>query len=406
MVFSVLLIALLALSPSAEAAQASSILTHAEAIQAADAGRDAEALAAFQRLASMNPSDHEARLWIARLHARMGHQSLAEPVYRSVLLEDPSNVDAIVGVATALLAREEPTEALELLEPAAALAPDNTEIVSLMGRAREQSGQRTDAIVHFERAVAMDPTPRRRRDLEDVRLAHMHRVEILGANERFSNTTPDSRRSDFALNFRLSDTMRVIARGQVQRKFAESEQRGGGGLEWRWKPATIIRGQALIGPDNLVMPERDFLGEVAHVVGGVTWSGFVRHVRFADAHTTFVSPAVEWMPTDRLSVALRYALSLTDVGGLVPSEAGQSLHVKPAYQILPRVWIQGAYAAGVEDFDNFSIDRIGDFRAQTVSGGVRFNLPTLTALVAQYERQWRTEDVTLGRATLALVQRF
>jgi hypothetical protein len=202
--------------------------------------------------------------------------------------------------------------------------------------------------------------------------------------------------------------MRVLARGQVQRKFATSDQRGGGGLEWRWKPATIVRGQVLVGPDNLVMPEGDFLGEVEHTFRGVTWTGTVRHFSFADARATSVSPAVEWMPADCLSVALRYALSFTDIDTLASKEAGQSLHVKfrPAYRLRPRVWIQGAYAAGVEDFDNFSIDRIGDFRAQTLSGGVRFNLPTLTAIVANYERQWRTGDVTLGRATLTLLQRF
>ena len=88
-------------------------------------------------------------------------------------------------------------------------------------------------------------------------------------------------------------------------------------------------------------------------------------------------------------------------------EAGQSFHVRPIYRINPRVWLQGAYAAGVEDFENFSIDRVGDFRAQTLSGGIRFNLPLLTAIVANYERQfWRSDDVNVGRVTLSLLQRF
>src|SRR5688572_33381179 len=82
--------------------------TPADAIQMANDGRDAEALAAFQRLAGFNPNDHQARVWIARLHERMGHADRAEAVYRSVLLEDPSNVDAMIGVGTTLLARHAP----------------------------------------------------------------------------------------------------------------------------------------------------------------------------------------------------------------------------------------------------------------------------------------------------------
>jgi len=407
MLFPVLLATVLALNPGAEEAQASSsALTRAEATQIANDGRNAEALAAFQRLASMNPADHEARLWIARLHARMGHQHLAEPVYRSVLLEDPRSVDAMVGVATALVARDEPAEALEILASAATLAPDNDEVLALMGRAHAQSGRSADAIGYFERAAGVAPTERRRQDLEGARLTSMNRIEIRGAGEQFSDTTPDSRIGDITLNVRLSEALRVIGRGQVQRKFAATEQRGGGGVEWYVKPATILRGQVLIGPDNLITPDGDFLGEVEHTFRGITWMGALRHFSFVGARTTVLSPAVEWMPTDRLSMALRYALSFTDIGSTVSMETGHSVHVRPAYRLRPRIWIQGGYAAGVENFENFSIDRIGDFRAQTVSGGIRVNLPSLTAVVVSYERQWHQHDVTVGRATLSLLQRF
>jgi tetratricopeptide (TPR) repeat protein len=406
MFFPVLLASVLALNPAAEEAQASAPLTHAEATQAATDGREAEALAAFQRLAAMNPADHEARLWIARLHARMGHQNLAEPVFRSVMLEDLRNVDARVGVAAALLARDEPSEALDVLAPAAELAPDNAEVVALTGRAHELSGRTRDALTAFERAATMSPSVDRRHTLETARLSYLSRVEIRGATEQFSDTTPDSQSGDIALNIRLSDALRVIARGQVQEKFDESEQRAGGGLEWRWTRATTLRGQALFGVDTLVMPERDVLGEVEHTYAGVTWTGTVRYFGFGGASTTFLAPAVAWMPTDRLELGVRYALSFTDIGTLVSRELGQSLHVQPAYRMARRVWLQGTYAAGVEDFENFSIDRIGDFRAQTVSGGIRIDLPSLTSIVARYERQWRQNDVTLGRATLSLLQRF
>jgi hypothetical protein len=74
--------------------------------------------------------------------------------------------------------------------------------------------------------------------------------------------------------------------------------------------------------------------------------------------------------------------------------------------VYPRVSIQAAYAAGVEDFDNFSIDRIGDCQAHTVSGGLRVDLPTLTALVGRYEYQWQRFDRQIGRVTVSFLQSF
>ena len=60
----------------------------------------------------------------------------------------------------------------------------------------------------------------------------------------------------------------------------------------------------------------------------------------------------------------------------------------------------------MEDFENFSIDRIGIFRANTLSGGLRVYLPTRTAVVAQYEYQWQHSDTEMGRVTLSLQQNF
>ncbi len=407
MVYPVLLAAMLALAPLAEASQAPTALTHAEAARVAEEGRNAEALAAFQRLAAANPGDHVARLWIARLHARMGHQDLAEPVYRSVLLEDPNSVEAMTGVAAALIARYEPESALELLERAARLAPMNDEVMNLTGRAREQQGRSSEAITYYERAADVAPTAPRRQTLEAARLSHLSRIELRGMSELFDDASPDTRGGDIALNIRISDAVRIIGRGQVARKFAMDEQRGGGGLEWRVKPTTLLRGQVLVGPDNVVLPESDVLGEIEHSYKNALWIGTLRHFTFNDASTTFISPAVDWMATDRFSLGLRYALSFTDIGTLVSMEAGQSLHVRPVYRITPRVALQGGYAVGVESFEDFSIDRIGDFRAQTLSGGIRFSLPMLTSIIVNYEKQfWRRDDVTVSRIALSLSQRF
>lgn len=378
-----------------------------EAVQLADAGSDVDALAAFRQLASRNPNDHQARLWIARLHERMGHAELAEPVYRSVLLEDPENFEAMVGVASTLLERDEPEDALELLAAAEARAPKNGTVLALLGDAHWYAGRTTLALLYYERAAMVAPTEEHLLRLENARLAYMHRLDTRLFAEDFDLPGTDATWSgDITLNYRLQDTLRLIARGQVQRKLGFSDQRGGGGLEWRWKPRTTLRGHALVGPDNDVMPEGDYLGEAEYTRGAATWSAGFRYFDFTGAWTSVFSPAVTWLPADNMAFGLRYAASWTEASTFASRQTGHSAQLRGAYRVRRRVWLHAGYAAGVEDFENFSIDRIGDFRADTASGGVRLDLPSLFTVIGTYEHQWRSGNVDMGRVTVSLHQRF
>ena len=378
----------------------------AEAVEMANAGRDADALTAFRQLAAVNPGDHEARLWIARLHERMGNPERAEPVYRSVLLEDPARIDAALGVASTLLARGEAEETIELLEALEERAPRDAALLALLGQAHRLEGRTARAIGYFERAVAVEPTTDQRRRLEDARLAYRHRVETRGFSEQFTGATPDSHSGDLTVNYRLTERLRVIGRGQVQRKFSTTEQRGGAGVEWQWNSRSTLRAHAIVGPGNLVMPEGDYLGELDYSYRRAVWTVGVRSFDFTGARTTFFMPAVDWAATDRLSVGLRYAMAFTETSALSAATIGHSAHLRGTYRLWPRVVALAGYAAGVEDFENFSIDRIGDFRANTVSGGARLDLPTLTSVIGVYERQWRRGNVDMARVTVSIQQRF
>jgi YaiO family outer membrane protein len=404
MVFSLLLAAALAAAPPAAQAPPVADLTHAQAAQVAEQGRDAEALVAFQRLAARNPGDHEARLWIARLHARMGNQTLAEPVYRSVMLEDPRRVEAMTGVARALIARDEPQDAIDVLQTAVTVEPDNDQVHALLGEAHRQAGRNAVAITQFERATSL--AGQHRLALEQTRVAHFHRVELRGLGEQFSDLTPDGRSGDLMLHIRIADRLRAVGRAQVQRRFGVSEDRVGGGFQWQWKPTTAFRGQVLVGQDNRTLPSADVIGEVEHTYHGVTWTGMARYVDFSATHAVILSPGVEWMPGARTAMGLRYALSFTDASPGSGATAGQTVQVRPAYRLASRLWLQGGYAFGVEDFENYTVDRTGDFRAHTWAGGVRLSLPTLTSLTAGYEHQLRQHSVRVKRVVVSVSQSF
>ena len=125
------------------------------AIQLAQEGRNAEALAALQKIAAANPNDHLARLWIANLHDRMGHPDLAAAVYHSIVLEDPRNADAWLGLGTALLQRDEVADGLEALRRAEQLAPQNPNVVAALASGYRLAGEDIQSVGYYERLATM-----------------------------------------------------------------------------------------------------------------------------------------------------------------------------------------------------------------------------------------------------------
>ena len=88
----------------------------AEAERMANSGNYAAALKQFQTIAAANPDDIEARLWIARLHARLGHPEHAVDVYRSILAVQPQHVDALIGLGQSLTTLGRLREASDALQ--------------------------------------------------------------------------------------------------------------------------------------------------------------------------------------------------------------------------------------------------------------------------------------------------
>ena len=399
----VLLMSLLA-APLPAAAQ---IPTTVEATALARDGRHEAALDAFRRIAAANPRGHEARLWIGRLHLSMGNPDLAEPVFRSVMLEDPGSFDATLGLGTSLVSLGRADEGIEILRRAENLQPQNAEVLAELGHAHVEAGNSNLGVLYAERALTIAPTEPRRLALEQARASHAHRVELRSFGETYNTPGPDTGSVDLRVNYRWREDLRLIARGQHQRKFGFSEQRGGAGLEWRWRPDTTLFGQVLAGPTgNQVLPRLDVNGEISHAAQSTLWVAGYRYVDFPSARVSVLSPGVTWWPSARTSLAARYYVSVTDFTALTGAQQDHSATFRGSRRILSRVWLNAGYAYGTEDFDTLSPDRVGDFRAHTASGGIRIDLPSLTSILGGYEHQWRPDSVRMGRVTVSLQQGF
>ncbi len=382
------------------------IPTVAEAVVLVDAGELDEALQAFQRIAAANPNDHEARLWIARVHVLMDHPERAEPVFRSVALEDPTSLTAILGVGDALSSRREFDEAIEVLEGAEKRAPEDPEVLAALGRAHARAGHSREAVTYFQRASGAAPTEANAVWLERARLAHGHRVDVAGLIEQFDGGLEDTHGADVNISVRLAENFRLTGRGQVAKKFGFNDERGGLGLEWRWKPATTILGHVLVGPGNKVLGQNEVYAELDHVGRNMQWMLGFRFVDFEGANISVVSPGLVWQATGRISLAALYSLSRTTSLSFSGSESSHSLRVDGSYLLRPRVSLVAGYATGVDRFDMLSIDRIGDFGAKTGSSGVRIDFPTLTSVLGVFEHSARDDGFNMNRFTVSLSQRF
>jgi YaiO family outer membrane protein len=401
---SVALLVIVLLAASAAGAQAGQLPTQAEAEELARQGNPQAALEAFQRRAAANPGDHAARIWIARLHEQMGHPELAEPVYRSVMLEAPDNVDALLGVGTSLVSLQRGDEALLVLDRAAKLAPQNTDVLAAVGAAHLQAGNITLGLSYLQQA-SRGGTPATRDAYERARRAHGHRIAASAFFEQFNGGVSDTSSGNLAIDYRLRDSLRVMARGQYQRKFGFSDQRGGAGFEWRWQPQTTLAVHALVGPDNDVLPETDALLQISHTTRSTGWDLGYRYVDFQGAHVSVISPGVRWLG-ERITAGLRYSIAITNFDSLPDAEDGHSGSLDGAYRLQPRLWLNLGYAYGVEDFDTLSPDRLGRFKAHTVRGGFRVDLASLTSVEATYEHQWRPGDAKMNRISGVVTQAF
>jgi len=152
--FTVLLLTTLlaAADPQAPAAPA------AQPEDLAEAGNYKEALDGFRRRAAANPADLDARVWIGWLHERMGRPDLAEPVYRSIVLEAPEHVDAALRLASLLTKQKHHEEAVRVLERAKGAAPMDPELLTALGNAHLRVDRKSElGHAYLEMAAALSP---------------------------------------------------------------------------------------------------------------------------------------------------------------------------------------------------------------------------------------------------------
>lgn len=120
------------------------------------AGNEAAAAQAFQELFRRFPQAEYTHFLYGYLLFATDPDS-ALPQFKQELAVSPSNVDAGVMTAWALLMENLPTEALPYAQMAATKEPENPSAQLVLGRSLMESGNFNDGVEHLKKLLDMDP---------------------------------------------------------------------------------------------------------------------------------------------------------------------------------------------------------------------------------------------------------
>ncbi len=382
-------------------------ISYEEAERMARAGDTLRALQAFQALVAANADDFDSSVWLGRLLTRIGRRAEAITLLRDVIARSPRQVDARVALGAALLTSGRVEDAYAVVEDAEALAPQSADVLALKGRVLRHLGRPSEAYVALDAAHTLSPLD------EDVAIVRertrriiAHRAHVGVAREASADGIAGASIVDADVDVHLDDTLRVFGRVQWQERAGFDDTRAGGGVEWRLARHVLSRGAVLVSPGSPRVARADLYGELEFAAGRTQPAVGVRYLDFLGARVWIVAPSISVDLNDNVTLALRYYRSESEFVPAGQRAGNDSGAIMGRWQAARRLSLSAAYARGNESFDILSVDRLGRFRADTVAGGVRIDLSSLTSLGLGVEHQWRTGDRQLTRITLDIVQHF
>ncbi len=208
----------------------------------------------------------------------------------------------------------------------------------------------------------------------------------------------------FAGRLRVAPRLHIDAAGRVQQGPGYSDAQAGAGFLWRAGPATTAEFHAIGGPDNVALAASDLSAAVVHYAGVYEIGGGLRGMSFVDANVLSAFPSFAWDPGGRSRLDTRYIYTRSSFDRTGQSRGDHSAMVRETWRGWRRVALNTVYAYGIESFDVVTADRLAGLGIHTAAAGLRVETPSLTTISTTWEHEWRSNQTTVDRLNVAIVQ--
>jgi tetratricopeptide (TPR) repeat protein len=148
-------------APEKPAPKPEAISAFNTAIDAANSGRDDEAVAGFKRTLELEPGLYEAQLYLGQILLKLNQPSEAESWLAKAAAQREKEARPVYLLARSQLAQQKFPDAAANLAKASVLAPGDKEIALELAETLEKAGKKPEAITAY-RQIAANPAARER----------------------------------------------------------------------------------------------------------------------------------------------------------------------------------------------------------------------------------------------------
>lgn len=324
------------------------------------------------------PADLEARGWRARVLAWRGFWAEAESEYRFVLRHASNDTEILTGLADVLTWQQRGREALQVLDQARILDPNQPEILIRRARLLASLGRTRDARAEFRQVLVLEPSnPQAKAGLNGLAELTTHELRLGADIDTFNYTDPAQA---YAINFRSRWTERwsTVFGTSVYQRFGERATKFTASTAYRFTSRDWFNLGAAVADDHGVIPRTESFLEYGHAfklhtgwLRGLESSYQQRFLWYRDAQVlTLNTTQLLYLPRDWI-----WTLSVTGARSRFSQNASEwrpSGTAKLGFPLHRRLTGNTFFAVGSENFA--LVDQIGSFSARTYGGGLRYRV--------------------------------
>ncbi|RAK50738.1 tetratricopeptide repeat protein [Phenylobacterium deserti] len=203
-------------SPAAKAARLKAVRLERE-------GDLAGAFDAYQQAVALAPSDPELLMALADLASRLEMHEQAVGLWAHLSLSDPDGSATALGHARALVAAGRFAEAMDVLQGALQLHPQEPRLWTTLGLALTYAGRAREALTFFDEAVRLGPSLPG--GLYNRGLAHCDLAELAEAQADFAAAAQVARKGPERATIEFSQATVALARGDLAAGWTLYEKR-------------------------------------------------------------------------------------------------------------------------------------------------------------------------------------